>query len=328
MVLLLLAWQAGIEVPTALTAFFGPIWGADITGGWQIWLDIISAAAPLWLTALAFAIPSKAGFFNIGGQGQMLVGAFLGACAGIGADALLPDSTLGRLTAVTLVLAAAAAGGTFWIYLAWLLHAQSRARAVVITILLNLIAFETVNLALQLPVIASSVSQGAETKGFARARLHPLIDGTSAHLTALAPIILLLAVLGTLYLWYSLPGLRARAAGCSETVSAFAGINVGRARLIAVLLGGAAAGLAGTNLLANQGKFTVETFGTFGYTGISVAILGRERLSGILVASGFLALWQQASVVLQEDHIPHQIALVAPAICLLAYLWIGQRERR
>lgn len=280
------------------------------------WALILASAAPLWLSALAFSIPLKARFYNIGAEGQILVGGFVAAAAA------LSFSTIGASFSIALaVILGAVASGT-WALISFWLKRQFRADEVITTLLLNFIAAALINLALKNPKWGDLEAQGMYTRELPPPLVLESLWGgeAGALVTLFVPLFLALLFLSHGFLWWTLPGLRLRATGLAPTAAKFLGVNTVRLTKLAVLLGGLAAGLVGMNQIFGTGRFNADYFIGWGFDGITVAILGRHKMLGIVLASVFFALWRQFSIPLQRNQIPYEIFLIAQALFVFAYL--------
>jgi len=274
-------------------------------------LEVLVGATPILFTGCAVAIAFKAGYWNIGAEGQLLLGAI--AAAGIGQ--VVGD--LPPIVALTLMIAGGALAGAAWALLPALLRVRFDIDEVVTTLLLNPVALLLVTGMLNGPW-RDPVSGFPESPRIAAvAELPHLIERSRLHLGFLIALV----VIGIA--WYVLArtpaGLRLRATGLSPHGSRFAGVNVTRVLLGAALVSGAVAGIGGVSEVAGiQFRLTGGLSPGFGYTGIVVAMLGGLWMPGVILAAVFLGdLAVGASSAGRALGIPSQLGAVVQGTLLL-----------
>ncbi len=247
-----------------------------LLGAWGYPSYLLGRAAPLVLTGLAFALPLHAGLFNIGGEGA----AYLGALAALAAS-LAAGGLLGPLPGLA---AGAAAGAALGLLIA-VLRTRLGVNEVVSSIMLNwtlyYMTIYTIVVALADPLYPQ---QSLPTPPDARLPGGPPAAFTLAALAALA---------GHVWLHLTRQGYAARVTGYSEKTSLYAGLDPRRAREAAMLLAGAAAGLAGATIVQALPTYSIDValsslYGT-GFTGISVALLARNQPLATPPAALFIA---------------------------------------
>lgn len=274
-------------------------------------LEVLVTATPILFTGAAVAIAFRAGYWNIGAEGQLLLGAI--AAAGIGTLV----GGLPVLVALPIMIIGGALAGSAWALVPALLRVRFGIDEVVTTLLLNPVALLLVNGLLHGPW-RDPVTGFPESPRIAVAAEFPtLIDRSRLHLG----FVVALVVIGVS--WYVLArttaGLRLRAAGLSPHGARFAGINVSRTLLGAALISGAIAGIAGVSEVAGiQNRLTGGLSPGYGYTGIVVATLGTLTLPGVAIAAVFLAdLTVGASSAARSLGIPSQLGAVVQGVLLL-----------
>ena len=274
-------------------------------------LEVLVSATPILFTGAAVAIAFRAGYWNIGAEGQLLLGA-IGA-AGIGTIV----GGLPPLLALPLMIAAGAVLGAAWALVPALLRVRFGIDEVVTTLLLNPVALLLVNGLLHGPW-RDPVTGFPESPRIATSAEFPTIfERSRVHLGFL----LALVVVGIA--WYVLArtpaGLRLRATGLSPHGARFAGINVSRTLLGAALISGAIAGIAGVSEVAGiQNRLTGGLSPGYGYTGIVVATLGTLTMPGVAIAALFLGdLTVGASSAARSLGIPSQLGAVVQGVLLL-----------
>jgi ABC-type uncharacterized transport system permease subunit len=296
-------------------------------------LEVLNKATPLLFTGTAVAIAFRAGYWNIGVEGQLLMGAV--AAAGIGqlAEGWSP------LLVLPLMIAGGALAGAAWALVPALLRVRMGIDEVVTTLLLNPVALLVVQALLHGPwkdpetgfPESPRIAESAEFPPLSD--LLPFIDKSRLHLG----FILALVVIGVA--WWVLSrtgtGLRVRAVGLSPHGARFAGIKVERTLLRVALISGAVAGIAGVSEVAGiQFRLTEGVSPGFGYTGIVVAMLGGLTMPGVLLAGLLLGdLSVGASSAVRSLQIPSQLGAVVQGTLLLVtigavaiYRWRAHRD--
>ena len=313
---LILAWG---ESPAAVyRLILVRTWG-DLYGFGQV----VYKATPLIFTGLAVALAFRAGLFNIGAEGQLLVGSFATAVVG----AALPASTTSLLAVPACLAAGALAGGLAGALPGWL-KARFGAHEVINTIMLNFILQAVVlwaggrGLFVEQTVHTAAVVPGA--------RLPSLGLGGSA--ASMAFVIALAAVVAT---WRLLSrtrtGYELRAVGLSPGAAETGGIRVGRAVVLAMALSGALAGLVGSGtVLGHKGYFEEGLGAGTGYMGIAVALLARNEPLAVIPAALLFGTLAHGGLAANE-RVPKELVEVLQAVIILAVAVTsatGRREER
>jgi len=249
--------------------------------------DTIVKATPLLLVALGICIAFRGGVINIGGEGQLVVGAVMATMVGLS----FPDSP-GWLI-IPLSALVGFAGGAFWGGIAGFLKAQFNVNEILSTIMLNQIAVQGMNYLLRGPMIDPVQLQAAsripQTARLAQAFDLPRLVPTRLHLGALIAVIV--AVLVYIFLWRTVVGYRIRATGLNSDASRYAGIPVKRYIILSMLLSGGLIGLAGAIQVfgVHHRMFTdgsaIGFTGSAGFNGIVVALFGQLHPLGAIPAS-------------------------------------------
>lgn len=280
---------------TALDAFAGMVWGAF--GDWPRYLETGNVgavlrplgeagtkAALLTFTGLSVAVAFRVGLFNIGAQGQMMVGAIVAAVAG--AQVELPAALH-----VALCLLLAAAGGALYALGPALLKLHRGVHEVISTIMLNWVAVSLVENWLVVGPLRASASGDNSISGtdqvLPSAEL-PRLLGETSRLNA-GFLFALLAAVGTwLFLSRFRRGYEWRAIGLNPEAARAGGIDVGRCLVQAMLTAGAFAGLAGAVLvLGTELKYPATLGAPYGFDGIAMALIGGGHPLGVLASALF-----------------------------------------
>jgi simple sugar transport system permease protein len=254
------------------TGAFGSMRGISETLTW---------ATPLILGGLSVAIGFRAGLFNIGAEGQMLMGGMLAVVVGFQFNLPiwlhLPLAVLGGLV-----------GGGIWGGIPGWLRAKTGAHEVITTIMFNWIAIRFVDYALKTPFIQRAGRRDRISNDVLEsARLPKLLDWIDPQLRLNAGIIVALLAAWAVYwlLFKSTVGFEFRAVGANPDGARYAGINVTRAYLLVMAAAGALGGLAGsTQILGVLGNATPGFSANLGFDAIALALLGRSHPLGVVLA--------------------------------------------
>ncbi len=284
--------------------------GAFCTGGQIPALQIsntIVYVIPLIMAGVAVALPFRAGLFNIGAEGQFLVGAI--ACTTIG----VKFSGLPAPLLLPLVLVGGMVAGALWAGVAGVLKATIGAHEVVTTIMLNYVAqwlvrFLIVGGPLQLPggfSVSSPIGSGAQL-----ATILPhdnqLIFGLPSSVYRIHTglfIALAAAAVYAFLLWRTSLGYEIRAAGQSQRAARYAGVSVRRTIIVTMLIAGAFSGLAGAVQIAGVDHNLTDKYfsDSTGFDAIAVALLGLGSAVGIVLAAILFGALHAGGSVMQSD---------------------------
>ena len=268
----------------------------------------VAAATPLVLTGLAVGVGLKAGLFNIGGTGQVLVGGFVAALVG-SAVAEQP-----AIIAFPVAIAAGCLGGAAYGFIPGAMKAFTGAHEVVSTIMLNsLAAFAIVGLVNDIVKIQGPTF--ARTADVGNAAM-PILWGRNG---SLAPFIALVVVAIAFVLIYRTTlGFEIRTVGANPSAARYAGMSPRRLIILTMSLCGLFAGMAGAMEILTLGYYPA-TFGTaIGFAGITVALLGRTHPVGILLAALLLGGMRAGAPSMQiTAEIPIEIIDVIQGLILL-----------
>ena len=238
--------------------------------------ETLVKATPLLLVGIGICISFRGDVINIGGEGQMIVGAVLATWVGLTFTGLP-----GWLT-ITLSMLAGFLGGAVWGGIPGVLKAYFSVNEILSTVMMNAIAVQLMNFLLRGPMIdpaqAEMASQIPQTARLEEIFRLPRLVPTRLHLGSLIAVIL--AVLVYILLWRTTLGYRIRAVGQNAHASRYAGIKVQRYMVLALLLSGAFAGLAGATQvfgvnyrMITDGSSSGFT-GSAGFNGIVAALFG------------------------------------------------------
>jgi simple sugar transport system permease protein len=244
-------------------------------------------------TGLAVAIAFHAGLFNIGGEGQ----AYLGGL-GLALVAIYLGHLPGPISIPLAVLAAMLFGGVWGFIPGWL-QARRGSHVVITTIMLNFVAAALMTF-LMVNVLIKPGQSAPESVTFAESVWMPKlpwIDFGYAPVNLSLVLALLCCFLTWLFVWRSRLGYELRVVGRSEPAAVYGGISPAHRIILAMTISGAVAGLMATNeILGAQHRLILGFSGGYGFTGIAVALMGRNHPVGIVLAAIlFGALYQGGS---------------------------------
>lgn len=246
-------------------------------------LEVLVKSTPLIFTGIAVTFAFASGYFNIGAEGQLYAGAV--AAAWVGAT----FTGLPALVAVPLMLVLGFLAGMLWALIPALLKIKLKVDEVVTTLLMNSIIMYFISGLLNGPWRDPDTGWPKSPELFEAARFIKLIPKSRLHLGFIIAIIV--GIIVYMILKKTPLGLQMRAVGASKVGAQFAGINVNRTMLIAALVSGGIAGLAGVSEIAGIHYHLIsELSDGYGYTGIIAATLGGLNPIGVTLAAVFIGL--------------------------------------
>jgi general nucleoside transport system permease protein len=276
-------------------------------------------ATPLIFTGLAVALAFQCGLLNIGAEGQLYIAAFATAWVGI-EGATLPAFVLLPLCAV-----AAVAGGAFWGAIPGVLKARFGSHEVINTIMLNFIAMALVGYLTQYhyKIPGDAILQTAPIgDGAHLARLGTIVPWLPGRIPVNLAFVLALAACAAVYvlLWKTTWGYEIRATGQNPAAAEYGGVSIRKQMIVAMALSGALAGMVGINeVLGYRYRYFDGFSDNYGFTGIAVALLGRNHPAGVLIAALFFAILQRGSVAVDAftPHVSRDIVQILQAVVIL-----------
>lgn len=253
----------------------------------------LSFATPLIAAGLGIGIGFRAGVFNIGGQGQMLAGGAFGGWVGY-ALPLPPGVHL------LVALLAAVAGGAIFAGIAGVLKATTGAHEVIVTIMLNYVAYYLLSYLLG-NVLKAPGSNNPISPAESPSAILPNLLGSQYALNLGFPIVIALTVFGWWLMSRSALGYRFRAVGENPNASRVAGISVKRVAVYTMLISGALVGFAGAYQVLGQTTtgFANAFDAGIGFNAITVALLGRNKPWGIFWAGILFGVFQAGGYTMQ-----------------------------
>jgi general nucleoside transport system permease protein len=275
--------------------------------------ETLTNAAPLIFTGLSVALAFRAGLFNIGAEGQVVLG-------GIGAGLIGFGLHLPVVVHLIVALLGGLVGGALWGVVPGLLKARTGAHEVITTIMLNYVSFSLLVYLLGVKGFQDPNRSDAISKRVGGSAELPLIAGDPRLRVNLGIVLAILAAAGVAWLLQrSTIGFELRAVGASPDAARTAGMSVGAAYALAMALAGGLSGLGGASLLLGPAHTLTPAFSAqFGFDGITVALLGRARPWGVVLAGLLFGALRAGAVRMQgEAHIPVDMVSVLEALIVI-----------
>jgi ABC-type uncharacterized transport system permease subunit len=274
--------------------------------------ETMTVSVPIILAGLGLGIGFRAGMFNIGAQGQIILGAVFGSYVGF---------TFSLPVGLHVLLAAigAAIGGGLWAGIAGFLKARTGANEVIVTIMLNNIAIYLVGYLLTTSSFKRPGSNNPISQTIKPTALYPHLLGSQFRLHAG----FLVAIAATVFVWWlmdrSTIGFRFRAVGANSKAARTAGISVTSTYIWVMVIAGALAGLAGSaQVLGTEKVLTADVAASFGFDAITVALLGRSKPLGTFLAGLLFGALRAGGFAMQaRTGTPIDIVLVVQSLIVL-----------
>ncbi|MBC7958479.1 MAG: ABC transporter permease [Vallitaleaceae bacterium] len=269
-------------------------------------------AMPIILTGLSVAFAFRTGLFNIGAEGQMLVGSFASLFVGLYLD-------LPAIIHIPLIIIAGAIAGSIWGFIPGLLKAKFNIHEVVVCIMLNYTALHITNFLIK------------NLRGSDNAKSAPLPAHASLSSEFLANLTnnsrlhwgFLIVIVCVIIFWFIIEkttfGYELRAVGFNKYASKYAGMKVERNSILSMMIAGAFSGLAGTIVVAGTFGYgrVLPGFENYGFDGIAVALVGGNTALGSVFGGLLLGSLKAAQPIMQTNGIPRDIAIIIVSIIIL-----------
>lgn len=274
--------------------------------------EFITTAIPITLTGLSVAFAFRTGLFNIGAEGQLMMGAMTATYISIMVD-------LPAIIHIPLVIIGATAAGAMWGFIPGILKAKFKVHEVVVTIMLNYTALHLTNYILKgLPGSdLVKTAKSLETATLHSDFLSELTNKSRLHWGFLVVGIAIIAY------WFIIEktsfGYELRAVGYNKDASKYAGMKVDRNIMFSMMIAGAFAGLAGA--MISVGTFDygriLTGFENYGFDGIAVALLGANTAIGVFLSGLLFGGLKSAQPLMQSNGVPLEIAQIISALIVL-----------
>ena len=276
-------------------------------------------ATPLIFTGLAVLVGFRCGLFNIGAEGQLYIAAFATAWVGI------IFANRGAWLLIPLCFAAAILTGAFWGAIPGVLKAKFGSHEVINTIMLNFIA---------VALVSYFTQYHYKTPGDPILQTRPIGPGAYIpHLGKFIPgfperiplniafiLALLCCLLVYLFLWRTKWGYEIRATGSNPFAAEYGGISIRKQIVLAMAVSGALAGMVAINeVLGNRHRYYDGFSDNYGFTGIAVALLGRNHPVGVILAALLFAALQHGGIYVDgfSEHVTKDIVQVLQGVIIL-----------
>ena len=265
-------------------------------------------ATPLLIAGLAAFVALKAGLFNIGVDGQLVVGALAATVIGL----RLPGPA-----GLLLGILAAIVAGAFWAAPAGLIRAYRGGHEVISTIMLNRIAVLGTNALVAGPFLDRTAGS-ATTANLPSSSMLPNLLSTPLTLTLAIPVGIVLVLAIGWWLGKTVSGFELRAVGANPRAALFAGVQSPQVTVRAMLLSGAIAGFAGAMLVfTDTGRFYTDFSPGYGFDALGVALLAGPLAIGVIPAALVFGALAKGGTALATDGIPKSITTVILGVLIL-----------
>ncbi len=275
--------------------------------------QLLFKTTPLIFTGLSVAICFKAGLFNIGAEGQLQIGAFLTALVGMytfGVPAYLE---------VPLLILAGMVGGGIWGFIPGYLKAKTGAHEVINTIMLNFVALALVSyFATNLFNVPATVHTPPIAPSGKIPRFDAFLSGFEGSPVNFS---IFIAIAACIFVWYYVQrtklGYELRVVGLNSKAAEYGGISVAKNLILSMTIGGALAGLVGTNYVMGYKYYFEEGFSAeTGFMAIAVALLGNNNPFGVILAALLFGMLEYGGLVI-NTMVPKELVNILQAIVII-----------
>jgi ABC-type uncharacterized transport system permease subunit len=303
----IIMWVFGFSAVEGYSALFQGIFSDVYFLG-----ETIRGITPLILAGLSVAFAFRTGLFNIGVEGQLIIGWLAAIFVGVTFE-------LPAIIHIPLAIIAAAVAGALWAFIPGYLKAKLHVHEVITTIMMNYTALYTANYIIRtfLKSASERTERVAETASLRLDWLTDLFIGSRIHMG------IFIAVLAAMILWYILwkttLGFELRAVGFNSSASEYAGMNVKKNILLSMMISGAFAGIGGAVEGLGTYKYMpiMGGFTGLGFDGIAVALLGASTAVGIILAAMLFGALQFGALNMQGvSGVPIEIIQVVIALII------------
>jgi ABC-type uncharacterized transport system permease subunit len=274
-------------------------------------LESLVQSTPYIFTGLAVALGFRAGLFNIGGEGQVFLGAIFSVWVGFS------FTNLPAIIHIPLALLAGALGGGIWGFIPGWLKAKTGAHEVINTIMMNYVAYRLSDYLLRGPLmrpgsfnpVSPFIQPSAELPRFFQ---NPI----RFHLGFF--IALDVAYLVYWFMFKTKWGFDLRTVGANPDAAKYAGMNIVRSTVLAMSLSGALAGLAGANEVLGVNHNLALAFSSgYGFDAIALALLGKSHPFGVVLAALLFGTLRNGAIKMQVAGIPIDIITIIQALVIV-----------
>jgi general nucleoside transport system permease protein len=319
----MLAKQEGFFSSASL--LFSSIWSGSF-GETNELVETFVFATPLIFSGLAHAVAFKTGLFNIGVEGQFIIGMLVASLLG-----LIPG--IPHILHLLIIVLGGIAGGALWAGIPGYLKARIGTNEVVNTIMMNFIAMHLSNYftmgPFHKPDSASTelIQESAELTRFL---------GPNYRLNTGIFIALILVVLVYILFWKTTIGYEIRAVGLSPSAAEYGGISIKKNIVLAMAISGGIAGLGGAVHIAGIQHQAIQLFGFpgYGFDGIAVALVAKSNPFGVIFSAILFGALNLSSGTLMLFGIPKTISYLIQGIVILfiaaeyIFRWVGEKRKK
>ena len=305
---------ASILVDIEVSSVFYTLFVEPLTDSYYI-SELLVKAAPLMIIALGLSIGFRAGVWNIGAEGQFVIGGIAGSAVG------LYFYDVEGFWIIPLMAIAGILGGMFYASIAAFLKTKYQVNEILVTLMLTYVAVLFLSAMLQGPLRNPSGFNFPESRIFHDSALLPIIwQGTRVHIG------LIIAILFSFVIWFGIKrhmlGMQIKITGSAPRAAKFAGFDDNKTVWFSLLISGGLAGLAGLFEAAGPaGQLTPGLPQFYGFTAIIVAFLARLHPIGILFSSLLIALSYVGGENVQIDYdLPSSITQIFQGMLLFYFL--------
>ena len=291
-------------------------------------------AIPLFVSGLAVAIGFKMGLFNIGVEGQYTLAALLAAYLG----AVTPVPGVVR---IALILIVAMVVGAAWASIAGVLKITRGVHEVISTIMLNFIAFGVTSYLLAHLLKQHNVPGDLviKTKEIPTSGQIPSLNGllralgihppAGSEFYGFLPLAIVIGIAYYMLIWRTRFGFDLRASGYNPNAARVSGVDPRKMTMKVMLLSGAVAGLVGIpDLFGLYHRYTIDFVTGLGFTGIAVALVGRNHPVGIALAALLFGFLDRSAQILDLEGIPKEITIIMRGVIILCVVIAYEVVRR
>ena len=300
--------------PARIMAAFGTSDPKVIAAAVRPLSETLVAATPLIFTGLAVAIAFRSGVFNIGVEGQFIMGA-MGATLAVLVLRDLPPPIL-----LVLAIATGTLTGAAWGFIPGFLKARTGAHEVITTIMLNYVAAQIVLFGLRSDFVKPIGSDAPISKVLSTIVRVPLIfDLPAIRLHYGFIIALIMAAVVSWFIFKTTKGFELRAAGFNLTAARYAGMSAGGSIMLAMAISGGLAGLGGSfEVLGTVGQMSNDLSAGFGFNAIALALLAGNRPLGVVAAALLFGALRTGGGLMQvKTGIPLDLLLFIQALVIM-----------
>ncbi|MBI9050380.1 MAG: ABC transporter permease [Anaerolineaceae bacterium] len=311
-----IAYQAlfngSIGDPAAIVRALGSGDNLEIRKAFNPFLESMVASTPYIFAGLAVALGFRAGVFNIGVEGQIFIGAITGTFIGYSITGLP------AIIHIPLTLLAGAAGGAIWGFIPGWLKAKTGGHEVINTIMMNYIAFRLSDWLLNGPMMRPD-SFNPISPSIADSAKFPVFFGEPTRFHMGFFVALLVAWLVYWFLFKTTWGFDLRTVGANPNAAKYAGMNVTKNTILAMVLSGSLAGMAGINEVMGVNHNLAMAFSSgYGFDSIALALLGNNHPVGVVLSAILFGTLRNGATRMQVvANIPVDIISILQAVILM-----------